>query len=329
MFAAFALAASLAFAALDTGSADVLLVRRQPAAGLSATYGRVLAAGSIRPRTFRIGLASSRSVSSSVSPDLSMIAFVTENKLYVAPLVLKADPTELRSRNAVLICEAERQPDGSWTGANLVTSVADGVPSWSRDSRALAYVIPTSTQGRGSIYVVGVSADGRARGEPRKVSNLGGIRSADVGPQWSPTADVILYSSGNHLAVARADGSGHSEIPHPPGAWNAGTWHPGGPTIVFSRSSGPLGEASTFTIKSDGTALTDIGRDDSQAFHFYSPDGDLLVFNKSVGRGLSAVSHVFSRSSRAGATTATDLTGATALYGETVTQFFRMPREIR
>src|SRR5262249_39396199 len=133
---------------------------------------------------------------------------------------------------------------------------------------------PSKLRHGSAVFVVGIDGRGLRRITPWKL----------VGsePDWSPDGAHILFSSttadngdpgpgGGNLSTVRPDGTGLHQLTHlaPTDGVQLGSYSPDGKSIVFSTKAGakastlngePRLWADVFTMKSDGSGLTNITR---------------------------------------------------------------------
>jgi hypothetical protein len=134
-------------------------------------------------------------------------------------------------------------------------------PSWSPDSRRLAYVAP-GVDGVGDVYVV--DADGRRRGR------ITYTNANESRPDWSADGRRLVVEQDFRIVVLRADGGGR------PRTLATGTepdWSPDGRRIAFSNG-GDLFTANTATGRI--TPLTRTPAEESAPA--WSPEGRRLAY---------------------------------------------------
>jgi len=155
-----------------------------------------------------------------------------------------------------------------------------GVPVWSPDGKWLAFEVCNCNGRRykpvgvSAVYVIGVDGKGLHRVTPWKLS--AGARD------WSPDGSRILITSttadngdpgpaGGNLYTVRPDGTDLRQITHlaTSDGVQIGSYSPDGTSIVFTTKAGATASTlggeprlwpDVFTIKTDGTGLTNITR---------------------------------------------------------------------
>ena len=229
------------------------------------------------------------------SPDGSLIAYSTdvddngENTITVA--TLRGPLRRIRSGEGGEMYSAAWSPNGRLIAfvvvhgadsrtvtASVGVAGADGKnvrilgeaaptarPTWSPDSRMLAYDGPTE--------IAIASAVG---GKPRRLVARGGD------PAWSPQGTKIAFASARGVETVRPDGSGRQLLVRIKDAAHV-AWSPRGRTISFDRYQ-PNYEADTirsavYELNPDGSGMRRMTSPDlAAAFASWSPDGTRLAF---------------------------------------------------
>ena len=131
-----------------------------------------------------------------------------------------------------------------WDGSNL-TKLAEGtgMPSWSRDSRRIAFARRELWNGvYRAVGVYTIERDGTGLREV--VAFPTGSFPWSESLSWSPDGSAILLGS----SVIAADGSGMQELPGPPGY---ASWSPDGSEVGIY--SGGRSTALIYTVAQDGS----------------------------------------------------------------------------
>lgn len=182
------------------------------------------------------------------------------------------------------------------------------MPAWSPDGTSLALVRSDLQSDRRSWGRTALEILDLGTGERRTIARTADGRSSFADPRWAPDGRSIVLevdhfatptqdvTSGSAIAVVATDGSGPGEPrlitrladfgAHP-------DWSPEGSRIVFgtygieSFETGGPGASNLYTIRPDGTALTqvtDFPHGGSRAGHpSWTPDGRRIIFTEVDG----------------------------------------------
>ncbi len=199
------------------------------------------------------------SLTPSWSPDGTRIAYATDKD--GAPPRSESDPDppmQLYVMNA----------DGSRKRRLTRTQGFD--PTWSPDSRRIAYSITLARAGRPDIRIAVIGANGRGR---RRLTRPGG--GDELNPNWSPDGRTIVYETTrsfdrrqSDIAVMNADGSGKRRLTRSAVFDTNPVWSPDGRRIAFTSdrdnralSRRRLGRGfELYTMAPDGTDVFRVTR---------------------------------------------------------------------
>lgn len=163
-------------------------------------------------------------------------------------------------------------------------SSAYALPDWSPDGKTLLFTRAPRPGVQASLWVV--KADGS------------GLRALPSGPggsfggRWSPDGQSIVYVSftatGGSLGIMRADGTDRHTIANPfiDGVVSTPTWSRDG-RIAFARSI--PGVQGIWTVKPDGSELTQLTKDPNDGEPRWSPDGTRLALTSTATQGIMVV----------------------------------------
>jgi TolB protein len=172
-------------------------------------------------------------------------------------------------------------------------------PAWSPDGSKVAFSYSLVREDydaaldlQRAIWIV--DADGTDR---RQLTQLTPGNSWDDEPQWSPDGSRLVFTRVDltrkldAVFTVNVDGSGESQLT--PWALNAAgdpEWSPDGKRIVFVAHPRD-GSENVYTVRPDGTGLTNVTRQSVDGFHYlsssFSPDGTFLVSARTPGAGVN------------------------------------------
>jgi len=182
--------------------------------------------------------------------------------------------------------------DGSCQ-TKLLDSNASG-PTWSPDSKRIAFSADLSEEGSNSIYVM--NADGS--GNPRRLTSS----LQTLSPAWSPDGKKIAFEGANQIYVTKAccklgstkaltDGPGWNREP---------VWSPDGTELAFTHVD--LGKeywgevirnTDVYKMDADGSRETRLTHRFSSKYPehdaVWSPTGDQIAFIKGYYTGTDSV----------------------------------------
>ncbi|HEV2216361.1 MAG TPA: DPP IV N-terminal domain-containing protein [Candidatus Dormibacteraeota bacterium] len=189
--------------------------------------------------------------------------------------------------------------------SGVVTRLTDGrgfngFPTWSPDGRYIAYEssrdgITSTPDPPGyyrTIYVIGADGSGLHR--------LLRATAVDSGPAWSPSGDLIAFSSDRERAydiyVVGLDGADPRQLTHHAMDGGFGTyprWSPDGTRLAFNDANSAGTGSEVYVVMLDGSAPVQITNDPHsiwEAWPDWSPDSRWIAFARAgEGQQLFAV----------------------------------------
>lgn len=247
-----------------------------------------------------------------VSPDRTRIAFLSGPKLYIAPLRKEMVKTGLGPRGAgareapVLLCDARRQRDGSWTGARLVSEGLGSPVNWAGPS-SLVMLRPTAPLGpEGDIVRLDLNADGSLRREAQ-ITNVGFGTHRDSSPRLTSDGRKLLFvrfinREGPQLMVSQVDGRDLTQLPAGSGIWSSPAWSRDGAKIAALQGTTATSPAvpGAYVMNSDGAdARLLIGTSSDDGPFVFSPDGSEIAHARLIRSGAFQHRDIFRRPSSA------------------------------
>jgi Tol biopolymer transport system component len=170
------------------------------------------------------------------------------------------------------------------TGAS--SSAADTQPKFSPDGRELLFTSLAPGLPNSEIFVMG--ANGTQRTQLTRTPTGNGDAT------WSPDGTEIAFVSERdnevpNIFIMRADGTGVRQITHDTAGKSELAWSPKGDRIAFVRVPAGGGDRDIYSVKTNGSGLTDLSNDPTN-FDLdpaWSPDGTRLAYSGPLQAGES------------------------------------------
>jgi Tol biopolymer transport system component len=170
------------------------------------------------------------------------------------------------------------------TGAS--SSAAEIQPKISPDGREILFTRLAPGLPNSELFVMG--ADGGQR------TQLTNTPQGNSDATWSPNGTQIAFVSDRNsgvpnIFIMRTDGSGVRQITHDTAGKSELAWSPAGDRIAFVRVPAGGGDREIYSIRTNGSDLTDLTRDPSSddLEPAWSPDGRQIVYSGPLHKGES------------------------------------------
>lgn len=162
------------------------------------------------------------------------------------------------------------------TGAS--TKASETQPKFSPDGREILFTRTAAGSANTQLFVMGAGGSGRTQ--------LTHTAQGNGDATWSPSGTQIAFVSERdrgvpNIFIMRSDGTGVRQITHDGATESELAWAPKGGRIAFVRQPAGGGAHQIYSIKTDGTGLTDLSRDpgSSDIEPAWSPDGRQIVYS--------------------------------------------------
>ncbi|MFI5178962.1 MAG: hypothetical protein ACHQO8_10380 [Vicinamibacterales bacterium] len=170
----------------------------------------------------------------------------------------------------------------AWDRLSHTPPVRDGSPSWSFDSKRIAFYSEKGA-GKGDIFTMNVDGSGLA---PIVVNP-----ADDGSPAFSPDGRQMAFDSdrdGNfEIYVTNVDKTQLSRLTRNPARDVSPAWSPDGSKIVFMSDRAPGKNFDVYMMNADGSSVERLTTVGSAWFPQFSPDGKKLAFH--VGRDVNVL----------------------------------------
>ncbi|HET6867293.1 MAG TPA: DPP IV N-terminal domain-containing protein [Solirubrobacteraceae bacterium] len=163
---------------------------------------------------------------------------------------------------------------------------AETQPRFSPDGREILFTGLEHGRPNAELFVMG--ADGSAR------TQITNTPEGNSDATWSPDGTQIAFVSERdsqvpNIYIMRSDGTHVRQITHDTSGKSQLDWSPKGDRIAFVRTPAGGGDRDIYSIRTDGSGLTDLTNDPSSPDlePAWSPDGTEIVYSGPLHRGES------------------------------------------